>query len=144
MICLFLVACQPEYQVPPDKVRIHIGAEPATLNLMTASDAYASQVNYYIFDNLIERDKETLEIKPKLATHWTISPDKKTYTFYLRKDVTWHDGKPFTADDVIYSFNLLKDPELKAPHLKVYYQDLDKVTKIDDIPFNSTTIKFTF
>ncbi|HXZ06781.1 MAG TPA: ABC transporter substrate-binding protein [Paraburkholderia sp.] len=46
--------------------------------------------------------------EPQLATHWSISPDGKTYEFKLRKDVTWHDGKPFTSADVAFSIETLK------------------------------------
>lgn len=131
-VLLFVVSCQAQYQIPPDLIRIHLGAEPPTLNLITSVDASASSVNAYIYDSMIERDRDTLEWKPKMATHWDVSPDKKQYTFYLRKDVKWHDGHPFTADDVVHSFNLIMDPKVNAPSLKVYYKDIEKVEKIDD------------
>lgn len=142
-IC-FLLACRPTHEVPRDLIRIQMGADPPTLNLITSTDAYAAMIDNYIFDSLIERDYDTLEFKPKLATHWTISPDKKTYTFYLRKDVTWHDGHPFTADDVVYSYHVIKNPNTNAPHLKVYYQSMDSVTKIDDytVQFHYNEIYF--
>src|SRR5690606_36988266 len=46
---------------------------------------------------------EKYEIEPELAERWEISPDRKTYTFHLRKGVTWHDGAPFTSADVKFS-----------------------------------------
>ena len=45
----------------------------------------------------------TLEPKPLLAKSWTLSDDKKTYTFHLQENVKFHDGQPMTADDVIFS-----------------------------------------
>ncbi|MCK8786329.1 ABC transporter substrate-binding protein [Roseomonas sp. NAR14] len=45
----------------------------------------------------------TLEPLPELAKSWALSDDKRTYTFRLQENVTWHDGKPFTAEDVIFS-----------------------------------------
>ena len=52
---------------------------------------------------------------PYLAKSWTVSPDGKTYTFKLRDDVTFCSGKKFTAEDVVYTFKRLKDPETKGP-----------------------------
>lgn len=50
----------------------------------------------------------------------------------------WHDGKPFTADDVIYSYERIIDPNVDAPHLKVYYKDIKKVEKLDPYTVRST------
>ncbi len=63
----------------------------------------------YIFDPLVQVD-ENAEIQPRLAEDWDISPDGKEYTFYLRENVTWHDGQPFTADDVKFTFDTIMDP----------------------------------
>jgi peptide/nickel transport system substrate-binding protein len=54
-----------------------------------------------IFDSLLEKDEKGLI--PWLAENWTVSPDGKEYTFYLRKNVTWQDGEPFTADDIKFT-----------------------------------------
>lgn len=56
-----------------------------------------------IFDSLIEKDEKGLI--PWLAENWTVSPDGKEYTFYLRKNVTWQDGEPFTAGDVRFTYD---------------------------------------
>jgi peptide/nickel transport system substrate-binding protein len=133
LLAVFLFGCQPDYKMPDDHIRIRIASDPATLNPITSSDSYASQINNYIFDSLIKLDKETLEIKPHIATHWDISEDKKIYTFYLRKDVTWQDGQPFTAEDIVYTYNnVFMNPELKAPALKSYYKDIKRVYKKDE------------
>ncbi len=49
------------------------------------------------------------EVEPDLATGWEISADGITYTFHLRRNVVWHDGYPFTASDVLFTFGLLQD-----------------------------------
>jgi peptide/nickel transport system substrate-binding protein len=49
-------------------------------------------------------------LRPDLATSWEISEDGKVYTFYLRKGVKWHDGQPFTAEDVVFNFKRFTDP----------------------------------
>jgi len=117
----------------------NLGSEPDTLNRLTATDVYENRINGFIFDSLIERDNENLEFKPKLATKWEISDDKLTYTFYLRDDVKWHDGKPFTADDVVYTFERIMDPKVDTPHLRVYYSDIKKVEKLAD-----NAVRFTY
>jgi len=112
--------------------------EPAHLNPLTATDAYASGINGQIFDTLLERDNETLAFKPKLAEEWTISEDHLTYTFNLRKDAVFSDGVPLTANDVKFSFDTVIAPTTDAPHLRNYYQDITGCEIVDDY-----TVRFT-
>ena len=79
--------------------------EPLTLNLAIANDASSSEVLGYLFEGLTETSWLTDEVEPALAGSWTRSDDGLTWTFNLRKDVTWHDGTPFTAHDVVFTFN---------------------------------------
>jgi len=65
-----------------------------------------------------------------LADDWTVSNDGKEYIFELRKGVTFHDGSPFTADDVVFTYNRSKDPE-KSIHARVLANVKD-VVKVDD------------
>jgi peptide/nickel transport system substrate-binding protein len=53
-------------------------------------------------------------VLPDLAESWEVSPDARVYTFHLRRDVTWHDGAPFTADDVIFTWGALSDSDFKG------------------------------
>lgn len=62
-----------------------------------------------VYDYLIDVDADN-KIQPRLATSWDISADGLTYTFTLTENATWHDGSPFTAADVVWSFNRLRDP----------------------------------
>lgn len=70
-------------------------------------NAYAESnlINRVIFSGLTKPDKETSSPSPDLATEWSASEDGLTWTFKLREDVKWHDGEPFTAQDVEYTFN---------------------------------------
>ncbi len=139
LFLLFLISCT--YQVPKDPEALiwHLGAEPDTLNPITSTDAYASRIDGFVYDSLIERDNQTLEWKPKMAERWAISPDRRQFTFYLRQGIRWHDGVSLTVDDIIYSFDRIMDPKVDAPHLRVYYQDIEKVEKIDE-----RTVRFTY
>lgn len=109
---------------------MHLGAEPGTLNPIIATDAAASSINSHIYEALVDRDYDTLEIIPQLAERWEISPDKLRFRFYLKKGVLWSDGVEFTADDVIYSYKIMKDPKTASATQKVYYIDVKDVRKI--------------
>ena len=97
-------------------------AQAQTLNMMKSLDAphYDGQrttwsptsdiVNMFQ-DTLVALDWDGKTPIPYLAKSWTISEDGRTYTFKLRDDVQFCSGKKFTADDVIYSFKRLKDPD---------------------------------
>ena len=56
-------------------------------------------------------------LEPNLAEKTEISPDGKTYTVFLKDNVFWHDGLPFTADDVIFTIETIQDPKIKSPLL---------------------------
>ena len=82
---------------PGGTLYLEVGADPSTLNPITSSDAYASQIQSYVFSSLMDRSEETYEWMPALAEKYTISKDGKTFTFTLRQGAKWHDGKPVTA-----------------------------------------------
>ena len=79
-----------------------------------------------IFDTLVVKN-EKFEFVPSLADRFVESDDHKTFTFYLRPDVTFHDGKPLTSADVKYTFESLLSPVLKSPIRGA----VDKITSID-------------
>jgi peptide/nickel transport system substrate-binding protein len=116
-----------------------LSAEPSSLNPITSSDAAESTINSYIYEGLLELDNETLELVPLLAESFSVSEDKLQYTFILREGLTWQDGKPLTTDDVLYTFEIIQDPKVDAPHLRNYFKDLKKVEALDD-----RTIRFTY
>ena len=126
--------------VEGDWLIYHLGAEPGTLNPIVATDAYEGVINSgNIYETLIERDNETLELKPLLAESWEISEDKLTYTFKIREGVKWHDGTPFTSADIVFSYKTIMNPKVDAPQLRSYYQEIRDVEAIDD-----HTVKFTY
>ncbi len=113
--------------------------QPESLNPVTASDAYESIVNSFIYESLIDRDNETLKFIPSLAKRWEIGEDRKHYRFYLDERARWQDGEPVTAGDVVFTYKTIMHPEVNCPHLKVYYQDVEDCRKIDD-----RTVEFTY
>jgi ABC-type dipeptide transport system, periplasmic component len=105
-------------------------AEPANLDFTTTEGAAIPQallVNVY--EGLVKLGQDG-QIEPLLAEKWAVSDDRRTYTFTLRKGVTFSDGAPFTADDVIFSLDRIKtDWKLK---IKTQMDVIDKVEKTDD------------
>ncbi|HKA61224.1 MAG TPA: peptide-binding protein [Methylomirabilota bacterium] len=78
------------------------------------SDQSSHEVGGLIYDGLIRLDKD-LNMGPAMAESWTYSPDCLDLTFKLRKDVKWHDGHPFTADDVVFTYQTMINPKTPAP-----------------------------
>ncbi len=114
---------------------------PATLDPITSNEMISLRLSELIFNGLVGIN-EKQEIVPELAERWESSPDSRTYTFYLRKDVTWHQREgeaphPFTAEDVVFTWKIMMHPKTITP-LKVRYEFIESTEKIDDY-----TVKFT-
>lgn len=129
---LGIIGCNNKSGKSGKAIYYNIGGEPSTLNPLASSDGYSTAVQGYIFESLLNRDLDTYEWKPGLATEWTISPDKKVFTFKLRKGVKWHDGKEFNAHDVKYSYDVIFTDDYKAVQIRPYYEAVKSVTVIDD------------
>ncbi len=97
-----------------DSLTIGLNSDASFLNPVIASDGTSYKVEWSAFDCLVEYD-ETLAIKPLMAERWDVSPDGTSYTFHLRKDIEWHDGRPFTADDVAFWMYTMLNPKTRAP-----------------------------
>jgi peptide/nickel transport system substrate-binding protein len=93
-----------------------------------------------VFNNLVVYDQKVAQnspqsIVPDLATSWSWSADGKALTFKLQQGVKWHDGKPFTAKDVVCTFDLLtgkSEEKLRSNPRKTWYGNVDKVTANGD------------
>ena len=78
---------------------------PLTFNPALLNDASSGAVLGYVFEGLTDVSWLTSRVEPGLAESWERSEDGLTWTFHLRNDVRWHDGQPFTAHDVAFTFN---------------------------------------
>lgn len=81
-----------------------IGEGPKTFNPFNTKDATSSSMAEMMFDGLVTTDPRDGEVIPKLAKSFSVSDDGKIYTIKLRKGITWSDGKPITADDVVFTW----------------------------------------
>jgi len=90
---------------------------------------------YVLYDRLVTYEGASIEPKPMLATHWDISEDGLTYTFYLRKDVKFHDETPVTAEAVQYSFVRAIEIGKGPTGLYTGIIDTDSCEVVDDYTF---------
>ncbi|HXR46940.1 MAG TPA: ABC transporter substrate-binding protein [Candidatus Limnocylindrales bacterium] len=98
-----VVNCQPG--IPGGKFIVGEVGDPKTFNFITANESSSIDLCRFIFWGLLNFDVPTQSVKPGLAESWTNSPDGKTWTFKLRKNLRWSDGAPLTADDVAFTWN---------------------------------------
>jgi len=116
-----------------DILYLALAGEPQTLHPLIANGAPEGQILYNMQERLVEGDMWTLELKPGLATDWEVSDDKLLYTFHLRENVRWHDGTPFTADDVLYTYNrIVNDPEALTENKRKAWEDCEACEVLDD------------
>ena len=107
---------------------VGLSSPPPTLNRNLNTDAATANVALAVYDGLVGVSREQ-EIIPELAESWEISEDNLTYTFHLQEGVNWHDGEPFTADDVVFTFNDLLPLTPSFSNLEGL---IESVTAIDD------------
>ena len=115
IICslLLVLSCQAADIDPEGELRFALGGEVSIINPILSTDSVSSAVEGGIFNSLITFD-EKLNVVPDLAKSWKVSKDGKVWTFYLRQDVKWHDGKPFTAEDVKFTFDSILNPKINS------------------------------
>ncbi len=109
-----------------------IAGTPQFINPLLAQYNQVDQdLSALIFNGLTRSDGQG-GLEPDLAKSWSASDDGLAYLFKLRQDVRWHDNEPFTADDVIFTINLMKDPAFPGvPYLGELWRSVT-VEKIDD------------
>jgi peptide/nickel transport system substrate-binding protein len=132
---IFLSGCVSENQASsPDILRVSAEAIVQTDPAFISSDSEVMVANA-VYDYLIDVD-ENNQIQPRLAKDWTVSDDGLTYTFSLAEGVHFHDGSPLSPEDIVWTFNRLRDPESGLPTVDIY----SKIRKIEV----SGTLEVTF
>src|SRR6516162_583895 len=117
-------------------LRVHHQDSPASMSILEEA-TYSTVVPMMgVFNNLViykqdEPQNSMQSIVPDLATSWSWSEDGTELTFKLRQGVKWHDGKPFTANDVKCTYDLLlgkAKEKLRINPRKAWFRNLDEVT----------------
>lgn len=117
-----------------DTLNINIGTEPPTLDWSLATDVTSFTIIENIMDGLAAFD-EKYEPVPALAQSWRISEDGRTYTFKIRRGISWTDGKPLNAGDFLYSWERILRPETAGSYAYFLF-DIQNARK-----FNSGEIR---
>ena len=133
--------------------------QPTTFNPQVPNNRTTGFILSNIFASLVNYDPRSSAFVPALAKSWEVSEDNRTYTFHLRRGVRWSDGIPFTADDVIFTFDCIlaekEDPKTGKPvpkypsrYYKQYHIGGEKLrySKVDDytVRFDLPTVYAPF
>lgn len=104
----------------------------STTNPLLSNNIPTSPVLSLAFESVIGTEMATFQPVPGLAEYYEIAPDGLTYTYHLRQNVTWHDGTPFTADDVIVSWDAQADAATGTTYTADFNNAVASYRKIDD------------
>jgi len=116
-------------------------ADPKSFNEIMAKETSTTLITGLLFEGLTTLDPHDLRAEPNLAKRWDVSDNGRKWIFYLHEDVHWNDGTPFTADDVVFTFNdLIYNEEIPSSARDIFTIEgkTFKVEKIDEF-----TVQFT-
>lgn len=129
------LATAPGALLAKDKLTVDLVNEPSSLDPQVQWNPDSYYVYRNVFDNLLTRDDKG-DIIPEIATSWKYLSDNEI-EFKIRDDVTFHDGKKLTAEDVAFSVQRITDPKFGSPQLGQF----NKITKAEAT--SPTTVKLT-
>lgn len=139
LLILNLTACGTNKNTNQDTNRSTNNSSEETSTIIYGSGDYTrinpamdehGEINVLLFNGLTAHDGDNSVI-PCLAESWDYDEASYTYTFHLQEDVKWHDGEPFTADDVKFTIEAIMDPENgseNAPN----YEDVESIVVVDE------------
>jgi peptide/nickel transport system substrate-binding protein len=115
--------------------------DPKTFNPITANESSSQDIYRFLFASLLGYDTPSQSVEPGLADWWTNSPDGRTWTFRLRKNLHWSDGAPLTADDVVFTWNVICNPKIDNVMRDQFVigGKTFTVTKVDDLTVQVVT-----
>jgi peptide/nickel transport system substrate-binding protein len=100
-------------------------------------DKYSHDAVALIYNGLVTHDKDT-NLIPDLAESWNLAPSCLDLTFKLRKNARWHDGRPFTADDVVFTYQLMVHPKTPSP----YKDDFEHVESVEAVDAHTVRVRY--
>jgi peptide/nickel transport system substrate-binding protein/oligopeptide transport system substrate-binding protein len=128
LLCMPTISCRKTDDGRlPNHLYLRLSSNPTTLDPALITDVQGGTIAAKIFNGLV-RFNENLDILPDIALSWKLSEDQNSYTFRLRRDVQFSNGRRVMAQDVQYSFERVLTPGTKAPLTWV----LDKIEGADD------------
>jgi peptide/nickel transport system substrate-binding protein len=137
VLLLFLIAaaslvsaCASQTSADPGVVTIALDQPPENLDPRVGENAASQRMAVLLFNSLVKKN-DRLEIVPDLALSWD-TPDPQTYVFHLRKDVKFHDGRPLTSKDVVFTFRTMLDGSILTPKGGHPYNLIDHIEAPDN------------
>ena len=117
-----------EVKTSENSLRFPIGTNMCTVDPTRCTSMPTYQVLMHIYEGLVSLGEDN-EPVPQLASHWTLSKDRKTYTFHIRHDAQFHNGDPVTSEDVKWSLERICDPRTGAPNAGIHLKDIEGLEK---------------
>lgn len=111
----------PVAEEPEQAFVYYNGPEPRTVDPGLLTDSYGAFLALNLFEGLTVWDAAANEVRPGVAESWEISEDNSRYTFRLREDARWSDGKPVTADDFVTAWHRVLNPDTQAAFATLLY-----------------------
>lgn len=112
-----------------ETLHLTTASNPSRLNPILATDSSSSEIANFIFSALLKYDKSGKNIVGDLAETFYFE-DNRTLLFKLRENVYWHDGEKFSAEDVLFTFNLINSKEISSPYTSTF-REVESVEVID-------------
>jgi peptide/nickel transport system substrate-binding protein len=129
------VPSEPPPPGPEGTLTVALSTFPNSIDLPQSAERNSHNASWQLYDSLVFADDEG-KIVPALAESWEISEDGTEYTFELREDVTFHNGEPFDAESVVFSWERGRQPEMEWSEK---WTMADSVEAIDDYTVKVTT-----
>ena len=124
-----------EIHTPQGTLIVALTTRPNSLDMASSAERNAENAATQLYDSLVWVDAQGVKV-PALAESWDVSADGTEYTFQLREGVTFHNGEPFTADAVVFSWEHGRNPEMQWSDR---WNRAESVEKIDDYTVKIST-----
>ncbi len=116
----FLSSCAKDPEIKyPETITLGFLSDAKRLLPLLASDSASGEISGHIFNGLTKYDRN-INITGELAESWDVSPDGMEILFHLKKGVKWHDGVEFTSEDVVFTYNVVINPNMPTPYSSIY------------------------
>lgn len=118
LLLLLLPGCTANTSADPGVVTVALDNPPANLDPRIGTDVSSQRIIELVFSSLVKKNEKS-EIEPDLALRWEM-PEPTTYIFHLRNDAKFHDGRPLTARDVVFTFRSILDGSVRTVKAGAY------------------------
>lgn len=123
---IFCAACGPRERPVDVAARervllVNNGGEPSALDPQLVTGVLEQRIMLALFEGLVRYDPETLEPRPAIAERWDVSPDGLRWTFFLRKDARWSDGRAISSEDFLFSYRRILSSKLASPCASLFF-----------------------